>query len=42
MDVELQKEREIRELMQSKLRLYGTPRRASGHSASTSQDRSDS
>merc|ERR1712141_282875 len=27
MDVELQKEREIRELMQTKLRLHGTPRR---------------
>ena len=42
MDVELQKEREIREQMQAKLRLYGTPRRTSGHSGSTSQDRSDS
>ena len=37
MDVELQKEREIRELMQTKLRLYGTPRRTS-----SVQDRSDS
>merc|ERR1711860_390543 len=42
MDVELQKEREIRELMQTKLRLYGTPRRTSGHSSGTGQDRSDS
>merc|ERR1712062_155300 len=42
MDVELQKEREIRELMQTKLRLYGTPRRTRGHSSGPGQDRSDS
>ena len=41
MDVELQKEREIRELMQTKLRMYSTPKRTT--TSSTSQDhRSDS
>lgn len=33
LDVELQKERESREMMQAKLRLHGTPRRTSSQSS---------
>lgn len=40
LDVELQKERESRELMQAKLRLHGTPKRTYSQSTPTAAARS--